>query len=144
MDRLRKACTRISEALNTVVIKTYRSDSGLAHEVYQLDCSNGQTYSLRLPIDGFIAELDKKGAAMLKHISQFRPHLQVPQPVYECDEFILLRHLSGAHVNPWNTTKLTKETRHKFLDGLALFLVDLWACPSNDQIGKHIPEVLGE
>lgn len=136
MNRLQAACTRISKSLGIVILDKRRAEGGRQHEVYRLDCSDGQIYTLRLPKDDLAADLDKRGSEMLKQICTLRPKLQVPQPIYECEEFALLRYLDGTDLL-WDTTKLTREARCKFLDGFAAFLIDLWTCPVGNKTGKY-------
>lgn len=103
---------------------------GGSHNVYVLNIPSGEKWSLRIAKDEFAASLASRSVAIMRHIKQLKPTLQIPAVVHSAECYTLLRYIDGAPIGSWNSQKFNDERRHRILDGLAVFLYELWTCPA--------------
>jgi len=102
---------------------------GCSHDVFVLASPDGRKWSLRIARDDFAASLAERSISIMRHISEQRPMLAIPSVVSHAQNYTLLGYLEGSPIYSWNSSTLTDQERHTILDGLAIFLCELWSCP---------------
>ncbi|GAB7337493.1 hypothetical protein MBLNU457_g2822t1 [Dothideomycetes sp. NU457] len=125
----------LAELSSTLGIEQLHLDShfrGCSHDIFVLTSRDGREWSLRIARNEFAASLAERSIAIMRHISEQRPMLSIPRVISHAKNYTLLGYLEGSPIRLWNSSTLTDQERHKILDGLAIFLYQLWTCPVID------------
>lgn len=104
--------------------------SGASHYVWLIDHpTNGETWSIRIAKNEFAASLSDRGTAILRYLKEKRPMLQVPRLLCQSKQYSVFQYLGGEPIDYWDSNKLSDQRRRGLLDGLAVFLFEMWTCP---------------
>lgn len=99
---------------------------GGSHRVYKLIFEDSVAWAARENIDVKSWRLDLKAIDKLRFIVAKRPGLRVPAVYLNLDDRIMyMEWVDGEPVRAWNH-QISAPNRHRFLDGLAEFLLQLW------------------